>query len=57
MLIVPTAEFPPEIPSTLQVTAEFVVLPTVAVNDCVSPSKTEAEMGETLTVTARGREL
>ena len=36
-------------PETLQFTAVLVVPVTVAVNCCVPPSGTEAEVGETLT--------
>jgi hypothetical protein len=54
VLIVPTVVLPPAIPFTLHVTAVFVVLLTIAVNVCGSPSSTEAEVGETLTVTLEG---
>jgi hypothetical protein len=40
--------------STLQVTAAFVVLATVAINRCVAPKKTEAVAGEMLTLTGGG---
>jgi hypothetical protein len=52
--IVPTVAFPPEIPFTLQLTAVLVVLATVAVNDCGSPSSTDAVAGTTVTVTFEG---
>jgi hypothetical protein len=48
-VIVPTVEFPPEIPLTLQVTATFVVLLTVALKSCAVPTGTEAVVGSTLT--------
>lgn len=54
VLIVPTAGLPPEIPFTLQFTAAFSELLTVAVNACGSPSSTEAEGGETLTLIPDG---
>jgi hypothetical protein len=54
VLIVPTVGLPPEIPFTLQSTAGFVELLTVAVNSCGSPSSTETEGGETVTVTPEG---
>jgi len=54
VLIVPTAGLPPEIPFTLQVTAVFVELLTVAANTCGAPSSTEAEGGETVTLTPEG---
>lgn len=52
--IVPEAAFPPGIPFTLQITAVFVVLLTVAENVCGSPSNTEAEEGVTFTETGGG---
>ena len=54
VLIVPTVALPPRIPFTLQFTAVFVELLTVAVNVCGSPSSTEAEAGVRLTVTPEG---
>jgi hypothetical protein len=53
-LIVPTVMLPPGIPFTLQVTAVFVVFPTVATNVCGAPSSTEAAAGVTFTVTVGG---
>jgi hypothetical protein len=53
-VIVPNVELPPAIPFTLQVTAVFVELATVAVKACGSPSSTDAEVGETLTATLGG---
>jgi hypothetical protein len=47
--IVPNAALPPAIPFTVHVTAEFVALPTVAVNFCGSPRRTDAVAGETVT--------
>jgi hypothetical protein len=52
--IVPTAAFPPGTPSTLQVTAAFDVLLTVAVKVCGPPSRTEALDGATVTVAVEG---
>ena len=52
--MVPTLEFPPAIPLTLQVTLVLVVLVTVAANCCVAPRKTEAVGGKTLTLTVGG---
>ena len=54
VLIVPTVALPPRIPFTLQFTAVFVELLTVAVNVCGSPSSTEAEAGMRLMVTPGG---
>ena len=54
VLIVPTVALPPRIPFTLQFTAVFVELLTVAVNVCGSPSSTEAEAGVRLMVTPEG---
>ena len=54
VLIVPTVVFPPGIPFTLQATAVLDVLLTVAVKACGSPSNTEAETGEMVTVTLGG---
>jgi hypothetical protein len=47
--IVPAAAFPPGIPFTLQVTALFAVLRTVAVNARASPSRIDAVTGSTAT--------
>ena len=47
----PTVEFPPGTPLTLQVTAVLLVPVTVAVNCCVAPAWTEAEPGETVIAT------
>lgn len=52
--IVPTVEFPPEVPFTLQVTAVSDVPVTVAVNCCELPSNTLEPEEETLTVTDGG---
>jgi hypothetical protein len=52
--IVPTVEFPPEAPFTLQVTAVFDVPVTAAVNCCVLPSNTLELADETITVTDSG---
>jgi hypothetical protein len=52
--IVPTVEFPPGTPFTLQLTAVFVELLTVAVNVCGSPSNIATEVGARLTVTFEG---
>ena len=49
--IVPTVEFPPEMPFTLHVTAVFDVPVTVAVNCCVFPSNTLELEDDTITVT------
>ena len=43
--IVPTVEFPPDTPFTVQVTAVFDVPVTVALNCCVLPSST-IELGD-----------
>jgi hypothetical protein len=51
---VPIDALPPGTPFTLQVTAVFVVLLTVAENVCSSPSSTDAEDGATLTVMLGG---
>lgn len=52
--MVPTAEFPPGTPFTLQVTAVFDEPVTVAVNCCVLPSNT-LELGDaTISVTDCG---
>jgi hypothetical protein len=52
LVIVPTSALPPGIPLTLQMTAEFVALFTVAMNACRAPSKTLAVDGATATVIA-----
>ena len=52
--IVPTVEFPPEVPFTLQVTAVSDVPVTVAVNCCDLPSNTLEPWEETLTATDWG---
>jgi hypothetical protein len=49
--IVPTVEFPPETPLTLQATAVFDVPVTVAVSCCALPSNTLELEDATLTVT------
>jgi hypothetical protein len=48
--IVPTVVLPPNIPSTAHVTAAFEVPVTAAVNCCVPPVATVAELGLTVTV-------
>jgi hypothetical protein len=53
-VIVPTAALPPGIPFTLQITALFVELLTVATNVCCSPNKTVAFDGVTATVMLEG---
>jgi len=53
-LIVPMDALPPGTPFTLQFTAVFVVLPTVAENVCAAPRRTDAEDGATLTVVLGG---
>jgi hypothetical protein len=50
--IVPTVEFPPATPLTLQFTAVFAVPPTVALNCFVWDTVTEALVGDTETETA-----
>src|SRR6059058_1639846 len=52
--MVPTAEFPPAMPFTLQLTVVSVVLVTVAVNATWLPSTTEPLSGATLTVMEGG---
>jgi hypothetical protein len=47
----PTVVLPPVTEFTCQVTAVLVVLPTVAVNCCVAPVLTDAEVGEIVIVT------
>src|SRR5947209_3537436 len=49
--IVPVVEFPPETPSTPQVTAVLVEPETVAVNCCVAFATSVAEAGVMLTLT------
>lgn len=51
---VPSAGFPPGIPSTLHITAEFVAFDTVAENCIPMPINTVPVGGETLTPTAAG---
>ena len=51
---VPSAAFPPVIPFTDQITAEFAASLTVALNACGSPSKTEAVAGAMVTVIFEG---
>src|ERR1035438_7448719 len=53
-LIVPKAAFPPGIPFTLQVTVLSVALLTMALNVCVSPNRTLAVDGATVTVILGG---
>src|SRR5438094_7876805 len=52
--MVPTAEFPPAMPLTLQLVVVSVVLVTVAVNTTWLPSMTEPLSGATLTVMEGG---
>src|SRR5437660_679950 len=52
--IVPVVVFPPVTPFTCQVTAVLLVFCTVAVNCCVPPVVTVAEVGEMETTTGRG---
>ena len=47
--IVPNVAFPPAIPFTVQITAGFVALLTVAVKACGSPRRTEAVAGAIVT--------
>jgi len=56
VMIVPSVEFPPAIPFTLQVTPaeESPVPETLAVNTCAPPVGTAAALGETVTITAEG---
>jgi hypothetical protein len=49
--IVPSIEFPPEIPFTLQLTSGLDVPVTVAVNCCMLPSNTLEAEDVTATVT------
>ena len=49
-MIVPTVEFPPVMPFTLQVTAVFVLPVTLAVNCFVVPLVTLANEGDIATV-------
>ena len=53
-VIVPTPEFPPALPFTLQLTLVSVVLDTVAVKVIWFPSTTEPDGGVTLTVMEGG---
>jgi hypothetical protein len=53
-VIVPTAEFPPAMPLTLQLTPVSVVFVTVAVNVNWFPSTTEPVAGATVTVMEGG---
>jgi|SRR5215472_411134 len=50
--IVPTAALPPVTPFTCQVTAVLLVFRTVAVNCCVPPTATVADVDEIVTLTA-----
>jgi hypothetical protein len=52
--IVPTLEFPPVTPFTVHVTPVFVLPDTVAVNCCVFPADSVAEVGDTDTLTGNG---
>jgi hypothetical protein len=49
---VPTVALPPVTPFTCQVTAVLLVFCTVAVNCCVPPTATVADVGEIMTLTA-----
>ncbi len=52
---VPTAELPPAIPLTCQVTAAFAEFATYAANDCPAvPASSVAVAGQTATLTAGG---
>jgi hypothetical protein len=51
---VPKVAFPPVIPFTDRITAEFAASLTVALNACGSPSKTEAVAGAMVTVIFEG---
>jgi hypothetical protein len=53
-LIVPVAALPPEIPFTLQITAVFAELLTVATNVCCSPNRIVAVVGVTDTAMLEG---
>ena len=48
---VPTVALPPVTPFTCQVTAVLLVFCTVAVNCCVPPTATVADVGEIVTLT------
>jgi hypothetical protein len=52
--IVPTVALPPTTPFTCQVTAVLLVFCTLAVNCCVAPAVTVAEVGEMVMLTAAG---
>jgi hypothetical protein len=52
--IVPTVALPPAAPFTCQVTAVLLVFCTLAVNCCVAPAVTVAEVGEMVMLTAGG---
>ena len=52
--MVPTVEFPPATPLTVQLTAVFVLFATVAVRLSVSPMRTFAVPGATVTLVAGG---
>src|SRR5213080_2634849 len=52
--IVPTVALPPVTPLTCQVTAVLLVFCTVAVNCCVPPAPTVADIGEIVTRTGMG---
>ena len=54
MVIVPTVEFPPVIPFTFHVMAVLDVFCTVAVNARVLLMRTEAVVGEIVTLTGGG---
>ena len=49
--MVPTAEFPPLMPLTRQVTAVLLLFCTVAVNFFVPPAASDADVGEIVTLT------
>lgn len=53
-MIVPTDALPPATPFTFQVTFEFEVPVTVALNVCVAPARTVAGFGVTLTLMLGG---
>ena len=52
--IVPTVALPPVASFTCQVTAVLLVFCTVAVNCCVPPTATVADVGEIMTLTGTG---
>jgi hypothetical protein len=54
LVILPTDEFPPGIPFTLQVTAVFVALLTIAMKVCGSPNRTVATDGAITTLILGG---